>query len=74
MEIFVTFESDLAYLERRARQERDLAENAADPCAYRTHVELARQYERRLTMLMREKMATEQESARASAHPPEAMG
>ncbi len=48
----MTFESDQAYLERRARQERDLAEKAADPCAYKTHTELARQYELRLSRLL----------------------
>lgn len=52
METVMTFESDRAFLERRAQQERELAEKAADPCAYRTHTELARQYERRLVKLL----------------------
>lgn len=48
----MTFESDRRYLERRARQEREMAEQAADPCAYRTHAELAWQYERQLAALL----------------------
>lgn len=39
------------YLERRARQERESADRAADPCSYRSHTELAREYERRLLAL-----------------------
>jgi len=41
-------ESDRAYLERRAREEREKAENASDPIGYRTHLEFARAYERRI--------------------------
>ena len=41
-------ESDIAYLQRRAGEERAKAENATDPASYRAHVELARAYERRL--------------------------
>lgn len=48
----MTHESDRAYLEKRAREERQQAERSSDPCAYKTHLELARQYERRLTALL----------------------
>jgi hypothetical protein len=43
----------LGFLARRAREERVKAENASSPKGYRTHVELARLYERRLTLLLR---------------------
>ena len=33
------------YFLRRAREERDKAENAPDPRSYRLHLELAREYE-----------------------------
>ncbi len=42
-------EGDRAYFDRRLRQERDRAQKAADPVAYRLHTELARQYEIRLS-------------------------
>ena len=41
-------ESDRAYFERRAREEREKAEAAADPAGYRLHTDFAREYERRL--------------------------
>lgn len=41
-------ESDRAYFERRAIEERSRAANAADPASYRIHTEFAREYERRL--------------------------
>lgn len=39
---------DREYLERRLREEHQCAENAADPAAYRSHIALAQEYERRL--------------------------
>jgi hypothetical protein len=37
----------IRYFERRAREEREKAENAADPRSYKLHLELAREYETR---------------------------
>jgi hypothetical protein len=61
METVMDRESDRDYLEKRAREERARAENAGDPCACKTHLNLARAYERRLKGLM--------ESATAQAQP-----
>lgn len=47
-------EDDLAYFERRAREERDKAESARDPIGYRLHTQFAREYERRWGQLNRE--------------------
>lgn len=41
------------YLERRVSEERQRAEEASEPSAYRAHIELAREYERRLADLSR---------------------
>lgn len=43
-------ETDQAYYARRAREERQKSENAADPATYRTHLEFARHYERRAAL------------------------
>lgn len=47
----MTIETDSAYLQRCARQERQMAEDALDPRGYRTHIERARGFERRLLAL-----------------------
>jgi hypothetical protein len=41
-------DDDRAYFERRAQQERDKAENASNPIAYKLHAEMAQRYEQRL--------------------------
>jgi hypothetical protein len=51
MEQKMNRESDRAYFERRAREEREKAENAADPAGYRLHTDFAREYERRLLVM-----------------------
>lgn len=48
MERNVEREDDAVYFERRAREERAKAENAADPIAGKLHAEFAKHYERRL--------------------------
>ncbi|MBY8823296.1 hypothetical protein [Sphingomonas colocasiae] len=48
----MTFDTEKAYIERRLRQERDMADRATDPCAFRTHMELKRRYEQRLAALL----------------------
>ena len=47
-------ENDIAYFERRVREERSKAENAPDPIGYRLHTNFAREYERRLNIMYRE--------------------
>lgn len=44
----MTIEDDLDYLEKRAREEYELAEQALDGCARMRHEEMARMYEQRL--------------------------
>lgn len=41
-------EPDLAYFERRAREERRKAETANDPLSYRLHTDFARAYVRKV--------------------------
>lgn len=48
----MTKENDVDYLSRRIEEERDKAERAADPSAYRAHTEFAREYERKLQALI----------------------
>jgi hypothetical protein len=50
-------ESDLDYFARRAREEREKAENAPDPPRYRKHLDFAHAYERRVLILRREEGA-----------------
>ncbi len=50
-------ESDRAYFARRAREERERAENAPDPPRYRKHLDFAHAYERRILILRREEPA-----------------
>lgn len=38
----------IAYFKRRAREEREIADRCRDPAVARTHLKLAREYERRL--------------------------
>jgi hypothetical protein len=40
-------EGGAEYFARRAREEREKAENASNPAIYKAHLELAREYERR---------------------------
>lgn len=47
-------ESDVDYFARRAREEREKAENAPDPPRYRKHLDFAYAYERRVAILCRE--------------------
>lgn len=54
-------ESNVAYFARRAREERERAENAPDPLRYRKHLDFAHAYERCVVILCRE----EEEAARA---------
>lgn len=44
---FMPGEHETNYFARRAREEREKAENAPDPRSYRLHLELAREYETR---------------------------
>jgi len=44
---------DAEFLMRRIAEERRRAEEARDPAAYRSHADLAQQYERRLAALRR---------------------
>ena len=43
----MTTPADKAYYQRRARQERDQAEQSSDLCSRAIHAELATEYERR---------------------------
>ena len=54
-------ESDRAYLDRRAHEERVKAENASDPIGYRTHLEFARAYERRIATGAQDNMSAAEE-------------
>lgn len=45
-------ENDIEYLSRRIEEEREKAEHASDPSAYRAHTEFAREYERKLLTLI----------------------
>lgn len=49
----MSYETDQIYWERRARQERELAEKALGPSSYRIHTDLARRYEQKLLSLLR---------------------
>jgi hypothetical protein len=40
-------QDDMRYFERRAREERERAEAASDPCAHLAHRRFAAEYERR---------------------------
>lgn len=48
---------DRAYFMRRAREEQRKAADAADPCAYRAHIELAHYYEGRVQSMARQDVA-----------------
>ena len=62
-------ESDQAYFERRAREERDKAENAPDPMSYRLHLNFAREYERRVQAAYRDGADRDAESDPGIAAP-----
>ena len=50
-------EFDVAYCERRAREERELAESAAEPRSAAVHAEMAERYENLLLSLRAEQVA-----------------
>jgi hypothetical protein len=51
LEVCMPERDDVPYFARRAREEREKAENASNPVFYKAHIELARQYERRLVQM-----------------------